>query len=40
MEQSIDLDYAKSIGVDLSEDKFVLCQPDNAEQGLTILKKW
>ena len=39
MEQSIDLDYAKSIGVDLSEDKFVLCQPDNAEQGLTILKK-
>lgn len=38
-EQAMDLDYASALGVDLSEDKFILSQAETAEMALTIMKR-
>lgn len=37
-ENALDPEYAKSIGVDVSPERFVLCQPGTAEDALTIAK--
>lgn len=38
-ENAIDPDYMKALGLDLSEEKFVLSQPDNAEEALEIVRE-
>lgn len=37
MEHALDLNYAVNLGVDVSEDKFIICQPDTAEECLGIV---
>lgn len=37
-EQSLDLEYAKKIGLDLDKDKFLLSQPDTAESALEAVR--
>lgn len=38
-EQALDLEYAKALGVDLSRDKWIMSQPDSAEQALEIVRE-
>lgn len=38
-EQSLDLDYAKNIGLDISSNAFILSQPDSAEQAMEIVRE-
>lgn len=38
-EQALDLEYAKALGVDLSRNKWILSQPDSAEQALEIVRE-
>lgn len=38
-EQALDLEYAKALGVDLSRDKWIMSQPDSAEQALEIARE-
>lgn len=38
-ENALDMEYAKSIGVDVSPEKFVLCQPGTAEDALSLARK-
>lgn len=38
-ENAIDLDYAEALGVDISEDKFILTQPGTAEECLEIMRE-
>ena len=39
VEQAMDPDYIQSLGVDMSEDKWILSQPDDAEQALEIVRE-
>lgn len=39
VEQSLDLDYVKKIGVDLSEDNWILSQPNSAEEAMEIIRE-
>lgn len=38
-ENAIDLLYTKSLGVDLSPEKWIMSQPDNAEQAMEIVRE-
>lgn len=38
VEQSLDVEYAKNLGVDMEEDKWILSQPGTAEEALDIVK--
>lgn len=38
-EQALDPDYMQALGLDMSADKFVLSQPDNAEDALEIARE-
>jgi len=39
VEQSLDLDYVKKIGVDLNEDNWILSQPNSAEEAMEIIRE-
>ena len=39
VEQAMDPQYIKALGVDMSEDKWILSQPDSAEQALEIVRE-
>lgn len=39
VEQALDPDYMKALGLDMSSEKFVLSQPDNAEDALEIARE-
>lgn len=39
VEQSLDLEYAKSLGVSLDRNNWILSQPDSAEQALEIVRE-
>lgn len=39
VEQAMDPDYVKALGVDMSEDKWILSQPDTAEQAMEIVRE-
>lgn len=39
VEQALDLDYAKKLGVDLSENKWILSQPNSAEEAMEIVRE-
>lgn len=38
VEQAMDPDYMKALGLDMREEKFILSQPDNAEQAMEIVR--
>lgn len=40
MENAIDPEYAEMLGVDMSSDKFILCQPDYGEQAMEIAREF
>lgn len=39
VEQALDLDYAKKLGVDLSNDNWILSQPNSAEEAMEIVRE-
>ena len=39
MEQTVSLDYSKNLGLDFSEDKFLISQPECGEEALDIVSK-
>lgn len=39
-EQSLNTSLATSVGCDLAEDRFLFSQPDDGEQGLSIVREW
>ena len=39
-ENAIDLNYARDLGVQLDSDKFILSQPETAEQGLEVIESY
>jgi recombination protein RecA len=39
VEQALDLEYATKLGVDLSEDKWILSQPNSAEEAMEIVRE-
>lgn len=38
VEQAMDPEYMQALGLDMSDDKFILSQPDNAEQAMEIVR--
>lgn len=38
-ENAIDMDYVEAIGVDISPEKFILCQPGTAEECLELIRE-
>lgn len=40
VEQAVDLAYAAQLGLDISEDRFILIQPDSGVQALTVMEEF
>lgn len=39
VEQALDLEYAQKLGIDLSEDKWIMSQPNSAEEAMEIIRE-